>query len=288
MAENNLLHESSHTHSQKPMVPYSLGIVLICIGATVLIGQWLKIQWLSLSLLPLAGIYYLFESLRGKRRISIFLAGLFIGVGTGSIVFFGFENIIDFVARLGYFAIAFGLGFGFVTFLSIIIPGPKLFWPLIPLAFMLPLGIVLSFSSLLILDIVLYFCVGLGIELLIWGIISKNIGFVIPGCLLCTIGPGIFIAWGTDFAGNALAKTGLMLATFAFGWGFISLFSKATSGELIWWPLIPGGVLAVVGWGLYIGGDPRNAPEFIANTGSVGLIIFGIYLLLMRKSMHRE
>jgi hypothetical protein len=286
MSENNLSHESNSAHAQKPMIPYSLGIVLICIGATILIGQWLKIQWLSLSLLPLAGIYYLFDSLRGKRRISIFLAGLFIGTGIGSIIYFGLDNSVDFVVRLGYFTIAFGLGFGIVTILSIIIPGMKLYWSLIPLAVMLPLGIVLSLSSLMILDVVLYFCVGLGIELLIWGIISKKIGFLIPGCLLCTIGPGIYISWGTDLAGNALAKTGLMLATFAFGWGFISLFSRTTSGELIWWPLIPGGVLAVVGWGLYIGGDPGNAPVFIANTGSVGLIIFGIYLLLMRKSMH--
>jgi hypothetical protein len=42
----------------------------------------------------------------------------------------------------------------------------------------------------------------------------------------------------------------------------------------------------MVGWGLYIGGDPENATAFIANTGSVGLIIFGLYLLLLRKGIH--
>jgi hypothetical protein len=59
---------------------------------------------------------------------------------------------------------------------------------------------------------------------------------------------------------------------------------RVASEKFVWWPLIPGGLLAVVGWGLYIGGDPGNALAFIGNTGSIGLIIFGVYLLLLRRS----
>jgi hypothetical protein len=43
----------------------------------------------------------------------------------------------------------------------------------------------------------------------------------------------------------------------------------------------------MVGWGLYIGGNPGNALSFIGNTGSIGLIVFGIYLLLMRRGFHQ-
>jgi hypothetical protein len=75
-----------------------------------------------------------------------------------------------------------------------------------------------------------------------------------------------------------------MLVWFALGWGLITIASRILTSRFIWWPLIPGGLLAVVGWGLYIGGDPGNALSFIGNTGSIGLIIFGIYLLLLRRS----
>jgi len=77
------------------------------------------------------------------------------------------------------------------------------------------------------------------------------------------------------------------LVVFSLGWGLLILFGRMLTARFVWWPLIPGGIFAVVGWGLYIGGDPGNAMSFIANTGSIGLIIFGLYLLLMRKSIHR-
>ena len=45
--------------------------------------------------------------------------------------------------------------------------------------------------------------------------------------------------------------------------------------------------MAVVGWGLYIGGNPDNASTFISNTGSVALIIIGLYLLLIRRGIQQ-
>jgi hypothetical protein len=110
---------------------------------------------------------------------------------------------------------------------------------------------------------------------------------IIPGCLLVGIGPGVSIAW-TGISGiNPLANTGTMLVWIAFGWGLITLFSKAVIEKFVWWPLIPGGILAMVGAGLYIGGNPGNAVNFIGNTGSIVMIIFGLYLLLMRRGIRR-
>ncbi|NTU75709.1 MAG: hypothetical protein HGA86_06275 [Anaerolineaceae bacterium] len=65
----------------------------------------------------------------------------------------------------------------------------------------------------------------------------------------------------------------------------ITLFSKFITNKIIWWPLIPGGILAMVGWGLYIGGDPDNAASFIGNTGSIALVLVGAYLLLLRRGI---
>lgn len=100
-------------------------------------------------------------------------------------------------------------------------------------------------------------------------------------------GPGIYMAWGTKLAPNALAQTGLMLVCIAFGWIAITVLSRFGIEKLVWWPLIPGGILAMVGWGLYIGGNPQNAASFIGNTGSIGLIVIGLYLLLMRKGIKK-
>ena len=97
------------------------------------------------------------------------------------------------------------------------------------------------------------------------------------------IGPGVYVPWSNTYIESGLAQTGIMLVSFALGFGLIVLFSRVSIRKFIWWPLIPGGVLFMVGWGLYIGGNPNNALSFIGNTGSIGLIILGVYLLLLRQ-----
>jgi len=151
----------------------------------------------------------------------------------------------------------------------------------------LSIGLTFLFTKVRLADFVLWVGTGTGLVLLIWGIYWRLFGLIIPGSLLVASGPGIYMAWGRASEMNSLARTGVMLVIFSIGWFLIILFSRVTTSNFIWWPLIPGGILAVVGWGLYIGGDPGNAATFIANTGSIGLIIFGIYLLLLRKGIHR-
>ena len=85
---------------------------------------------------------------------------------------------------------------------------------------------------------------------------------------------------------SCVNQTGMVLASLAFGWGLMTLFGRWITHHYIWWPLIPGGIFAVVGLGLYIGGDPYHAIGVIGNTGGIALMIFGLYLLLMRKGIH--
>jgi hypothetical protein len=111
---------------------------------------------------------------------------------------------------------------------------------------------------------------------------------LIPGSLIVTIGLGIYFAWTELTEANTLLQTGVMLVWFALGWILISLGARVMNRKYVWWPLIPGGILAVVGLGLYIGGDPGNALGFISNTGAIVLMVFGLYLLLMRKGIHHD
>ena len=132
-----------------------------------------------------------------------------------------------------------------------------------------------------------YIGLGIGIALLGSGLHWKLFGLIIPGCLLIGISPGLYFAWGNSNVESGLVNTGIFLVCFALGWGLITVFSKVQTQNFLWWPLIPGGILAMVGWGLYIGGSPANAVGFIGNTGSIGLIIFGIYILLMKRGIQR-
>jgi hypothetical protein len=148
------------------------------------------------------------------------------------------------------------------------------------------LGYCLLFSPLRWVDFVLYISLGIGLPLLLWGMITRLIGLIIPGCLLLGAGLGVYLAWRSPIPENGLTQTGIMLVCFAFGWMAISVAARRVIHKSVWWPLIPGGILAVVGTGLYVGGDPTRALGFIGNTGSIALMIFGLYLLLMRKGIH--
>jgi hypothetical protein len=159
-------------------------------------------------------------------------------------------------------------------------------WALVPGGVLVGAGLALSGSPLEVVDFVLYILCGLGLGLLIWGMAAKLFGLIISGSLLLGIGPGIYFGWRDLVDINVLAQTGVMLVFFAFGWGLITVLARRIYGKFIWWPLIPGGILAVAGWGLFIGGDPGNALGFIGNTGTIGILVFGLYLILMRKGIH--
>jgi hypothetical protein len=160
-------------------------------------------------------------------------------------------------------------------------------WLLLPFLTFVSISIPFIKNEINLLDFILYIGIGIGINFLIAGINWRLFGLVIPGALILGIAPGLYFGWENTTAINPLEQTGIMLVGFAFGWGLITIASRALTKKFVWWPLIPGGILAVVGWGLYIAGNPESAIGFIGNTGSVGLIIFGIYILLMRRSFHQ-
>lgn len=266
--------------------PYILGIGFISVGLAIFLEQFLKTGWLVLVILPISGAVFLVESTRAKKFGLLIAGSLIFGAGIGGFLYFSSTFPISLEQRIGWLIIAFSAGWVLITAGSTWIVPHRIWWPMIPGGILFFIGLCFLITPLRLVDFVLFITGGVGIVLLIWGVFWRIFGLIIPGSLLITIGPGIYFAWGTELAANALSKTGMMIAIFALGWGFIILFSRVVTTKFIWWPLIPGGVMAVVGWGLYIGGDPGNAPSFIANTGSIGLIIFGLYLLLLRKSIH--
>jgi hypothetical protein len=259
------------------------GIILIGAGAVFILDQLIQTGWLSLLVLPGLGILGLVAGIHYRRLAWIIPGALVGGIGWGG--FFVLNRMFDIsnLTRLGLFLLSLGVGFLCIFFGSRLAQKPLAFWSLIPGLVIASVGIPFVTGRIFLLDFLLFPVLAAGLALLTWGTMQKLLGLIIPGCLLLGIGPGVFFAWSKTGTINGLTETGVMLVWFALGWGLITIASRVVSQRFIWWPLIPGGLLAVVGWGLYIGGDPGNAMSFIGNTGSIGLIIFGVYLLLLRR-----
>jgi hypothetical protein len=268
--------------------PYKeTGAVLILIGLLLGLDQILKTGWLTFLIFPLCGVILIRLGLNLKKIGWLITGSLIFGLGAAGYFILGDLPLQPTLVRLAKALILFGGSWILIAPLTIVIHRKPAFWALIPGGVLIGLGIALAHSPVRILDFVLFVSCGLGLSLLIWGLASRLLGLIIPACLFISIGPGIYFSWRDLIDLNALAQTGAMLVWFAFGWGMISIMARRIYHKFIWWPLIPGGILAVTGWGLFIGGDPGNALGFIGNTGSVAMLVFGLYLLLMRKGIHR-
>lgn len=276
-----------------------VGIVLILAGGLLFLDRYLKTGWLSLLILPTIGLFLYLWGIKQRRNGMIIAGGLLGGIGAGMVaawgpgIQLGAGPNIGFVIstrtlifQIGALALFFAVGWGIVAMTTLAVTGKPTWWGLIPGGVFGGLGACLLFTPVHWTDVVLYLAVGTGLPLLIWGLVDRLFGLVIPGCLLITIGAGIYMAWPPVDIGNTLVRTGIMLIWFSSGWLLMTAAARVIMRKYVWWPLIPGATLAVAGMGLYIGGDPGSALGFIGNTGSIALMIFGLYLLLMRKSIH--
>ncbi len=122
----------------------------------------------------------------------------------------------------------------------------------------------------------------LGLVFLIWGSIARSVGLLIPGGILSGLGLGVFLIEGAIPGLEDVAMGGVFFLSFALGWGLITLLSAVFTDRVHWWPLIPGGILALVGGMLLVGGTALEVLDFIGRWWPVGLIGLGLWLLVQR------
>ncbi len=281
MAEPN---PSMHVHNFRT----AAGVILILAGAVLFLDRYLQTGWLSLLILPAVGLY-LYQWGARMHHTGLIVWGALLGaLGAGILAAFTpFGRFPPVVDQIGRISLCLGLGWLLVLFTTAQRTRTA-WWAGIPAGILIGLGACLLYTALRWGDFVLYLSLGVAIPMLIWGLGTRLLGLAIPGSLLIGIGPGIYLAWQASEGENSLVRTGIMLVWFALGWALITLAGRIILEKYLWWPLIPGGIIVMVGLGLYIGGDPDNALGFIGNTGSIMLIIFGLYLLLMRKGIHHD
>ena len=264
-----------------------LGISIIVVGLALILNQYLHTGWLVLLILPVISLVVVVFGIRQRTFALLLPGGILFLLGIGGFLAFYVLQGLSLHFRLGVLSVTLGICWLTVTSITALFNQKIAWWSLIPGFSFLGLGISLIFTHFQWFDAVFWILLGLGIAFLVWSYGTRIIGLAIPGSLLVAIAPGILFGWMNYYSDRILVHIGIMLSWFAIGWGLIILFWRLVRTRFIWWPLIPGGVLAVVGWGLYISQNPGNAISFISNTSAIMLIILGIYLLLLRSSLRK-
>ena len=152
-------------------------------------------------------------------------------------------------------------------------------------------GVVLVAIGLLVLvaqnvkteSLGLLFLPALGGIFLIAGIIGRQVGFLIPGGILTGIGVGAILEQNAMAAGNGTVQGGAFLLGFAGGWFLITVLSKIFTSHTQWWPLIPGGIMVLIGGGLLLGGAALNVLEFAGRWWPLILVAVGLVIIVRRK-----
>jgi hypothetical protein len=125
---------------------------------------------------------------------------------------------------------------------------------------------------------------GLALIFLLWGLLTREIGLMIPGGILAGIAAGIYLMTG-PYAGQIEDnQAGVFLLAFSAGWALISLLSPISKQGFQWWPLIPGGIIAFVGLAVMRGGAALQLLEILGYAWPLILVAVGVYILLKRRT----
>ncbi len=263
------------------------GVILVISGLLLLLDQRLNTGWITLSIPAFIGLA-IFAYGVYKRKIRWAVPGLILmGLGSALITLLSPKLTIEMTPRLGFSFMANSIAWTLMFVVIWIKARQKAWWALFVAFILAALAVIFLWQRFSLLVFVFYLSIAIGLVFLLWGGFSGRMALIIPGALLIATGAGVYFGWSNPETPGGLQKTGIMLVWFALGWGLIIVFSRIMNKRFVWWPLIPGGILLMVGSGLYIGGNPENALGFLGNTGSIGLILVGAYLIFLKFGMKR-
>lgn len=117
--------------------------------------------------------------------------------------------------------------------------------------------------------------IGLAFLVAYW--LTRNYGFLVPGGIMTGLGVGIIYEARAD-AGGAPVLLGL-------GVGFIGIFvidAAVRRASWGWWPLVPGGVLTLIG--LLLAAGQSGLLGAIGRWWPAVLILIGLWFLLRGRS----
>ncbi|MCB8984132.1 MAG: hypothetical protein H6659_09920 [Ardenticatenaceae bacterium] len=127
-------------------------------------------------------------------------------------------------------------------------------------------------------DFGVYLLSVLGALFLVWGIITRQAGPMIPGGILSGLGLGVVLVETMSWP-QGMDEGGVFLLAFALGWVLITVLTAVFTSKTHWWPLIPGGIIAVVGLAVLFGGVFWQALNLLNLVWPLLLIILGITII---------
>jgi len=120
---------------------------------------------------------------------------------------------------------------------------------------------------------------GLGLAFLATYLVTREYGFLVPGCILLGLGAGLLAHMRVPDPAEA-ANAGLLLVPLGLGfvgiWVLDRLYTRASN----WWPLVPGGIIALVGLALWVGGAAVDLLALVGTWWPVILIAGGAVILV--------
>lgn len=281
---SNLQQTSDHPK----FTPTFFGVLLVMAGFLILLDQYLRTEWLSFTVVPAMGLILLATGLN-TRRMGWIIPGILVGAfGVAGIILFG--DLIkqpSFTIRLGWAFLSIAAGFLAILFFSLLYSKYHAWWALLVAGIFSGTAYPFVSDRISVFIFIASIAGGIGMAFLAWGFFERLLGLLIPGSLLCGLGPGFYLGFISNAGSNELVQTGFLITCLGLGWILITLTSRMINPVFLWWPLIPGGILTMVGWGLTIGGSRSSAVTLIGNTGSISLIIFGLYLILLRRGIRK-
>ncbi|MBP8949601.1 MAG: hypothetical protein KBG73_12235 [Candidatus Promineofilum sp.] len=134
---------------------------------------------------------------------------------------------------------------------------------------------------------------GLGLSFIFAGLLTREAGWFIPGGILTGIGVGIALVDGP------LARLipagllpgdegGLFMLAFAGGWFLISVLTALFSDGTHWWPLIPGGIMLLIGLAAGFGSIFGTVLSLVGNLWPIALIAAGLYVLYQARRGEKQ
>jgi hypothetical protein len=143
------------------------------------------------------------------------------------------------------------------------------------------LGAIWLLNEFINFDIGSLFLPALGLVFLVWGILTRSAGLLIPGGVLGGIGAGSLMMNVLHLGGQL--EAGVFLLAFGGGFALITLLSAIFTPETMWWALWPAGALAFIGGALFLGEPALDVLSFIGKYWPVVLIVIGVAILLRRR-----
>lgn len=123
----------------------------------------------------------------------------------------------------------------------------------------------------------LLFLPALGLIFLIWGIVVRNPGLLVPGGVLTGLGVGVLLA--QDVFKTPDQQSAVILISMGVGFLIIAPLSLLIARRRLYWPLVPAVVLGAIGAAILVGGVALQVAQDIGMFWPLILIAAGVYVV---------